>query len=517
VTNEPLAVRALWPGAPADYELDFGDPAREPVRVRAGETRPVRHAYSKAGRYVASARPLDGGERPTNAEIVVRAVLSPQAELTRTGRGGVRLDVVPVELPVRHRIDWGDGSGAEYLGPDQFTAEHQYIADLPGRVITLTDEPTQRVLQIPVPRFPEGRPDPVFAVHGTQSPAGRGVRVLFAPPATAEDFDHRSVAHEIDWGDRSLPELIPAGRAWAEHEYGADWATGTPPVIAVTDPDLVTTVSAPATPLRATYATLTRPADGSEDVDRWRCVARRLPTRGPSTKYVVHQANAQIRRIAPAQDGEDFFEFEARWRPGMSSVDVVGAGGASVAVAPLRSGTLAQPQAAYDWDLAHPHLITCTPWVYGGSDSWFAVDWGDGTDRDRLSAAGVAPRVSHWYEDIPPRALMLLPEGDPARATACFVGPCSVRQLVREPSNRFIAHLDLDTLDVFHPVRIDWGDGTPVLRHYPAALGGRVSHTYSLIRAYTVVVYAPFQAPIRVALTTTTAAQPTFTTERTPR
>lgn len=498
---QPLAIRALWQHAPGDYELDLGEAGTPPVRVSAGQTRPVEHVYAEAGRYMLTARLLSDPAESDSTEVVVRSFLVPQASIGYHGSSRVRLVIEPVPSPVRHAVDWGDGTPVEEFGEGMFNPEHQYTVDPVGRVVVLTDVPAKRRLRLTVPQPEPERPAPAFTLVRTDTAATSRVRVLLRPPTAEDDFDHRSVAHRIAWGD-GVTEDVPAGRAHADHDYGrpGPWPEDVPvPTVTVHDPSIGKQTSATAVTLRAPYLEFARPdGEHADDPAWWRCRARQLPVRDPGKKYTLWTGNKPLHRGAPEQQGLDSFEFDAQYPAGWSTVDMAGPDGPMLCSAALRSGELTVRACAVDWDPDDPRLVTVTPFVTGEGGQ-ATVDWGDPEfpGAQALSTAGPDPRAAHWYSTLARRTVTFTPAG--GTASTCVLGPVTVDEPVRDPDNRLLIHLTIRTLDAYQAVRIDWGDKTPVLRHHPGAVGGTISHTYPDGKSHQVTVTTALATPLHLS------------------
>lgn len=523
--GDPRRVRATLktaqPGKAAG--LDWGDGSDPDELAAPGDT--ADHTYAADGIYIVQGYYTDGSGDGAAWDLTVpqkARVTRPASELL------VRPDSVD---PLTVWIKWA-GSGSDYdihFGDGARTrrawwqppVKHTYAGFGRYRVHATSDngDEVAEWVELAEPAPLPQRPAPVFVVHPQGSGLRVWVRLLFRPPTMADPVDHRQAPHEIDWGDGTR-ESVGAGVPYVDHDYLPGrwaWPADRPfPVVVVTDTETGRqarqTVDAVRPP--RTWAAWESEAPQGPVFET---MASQLPTVGPDTEYQVWSAGQLVHQQAP-REGTAYFYWTQTWpMAGWASASLVTMDGRELHANPLWHQR-EQGLCAYDWDWrGDPRLILCTPWLFGTSTGptvgEFQVDWGDGATRealpapdgpemqrarDVLASPGANPTLPHFYERYGTYTLAVTPDnGVPPSSRR--VGPCLVSLV--DSGHPAEMRLDFVLQDAWHPVRVDWGDGTPVTRQHPAGdrTDGRGSliHRYAAPGTYEVTVYAPMQDPIK--------------------
>lgn len=494
--TNPLAITARWMGVLSNYTLEWGD--NTPPTPMAVNSPPARHTYATAGSYTLTARPGLPNAVPVSVPVVVRPEMSPQATVEDLGGGTARLRLKGWAAPVLHRVSWGDGITEEF-GPNQLVPVHTYPAGTDKPLIRVTDVPARRSITLIGPSAPPPEaPPPEFRILRHQNHDLKQIRVLFRPPTATDPYDHRAVAHSVDWGD-DQQETVPAGTAYVDHNYAGtgSWPHNVPvPTLTVLDLATQAVATADAGELAAPFIWFDN-ASRSDLPGRWGINVDLLPPEPAWNKVWFGDWNA-FNAEPPYK--HTVMDLSERWHSAVLTTPE----GTPVACAPVHSGDKTQGQAAYDWDLADPRLIRVTPFWFGdaggGLARAFDITWGDGSPVERL--APYYAGTGHWYDRYGTYTLTVA--ATPNSSSSVRLGPCTVGTPRVDRLTRTVS-ISLTLQDSYHPVRIDWGDGTPVVREHPAAAAGgttaSVSHTYAEPGVYRVVVHAPMQDPVRHQVT----------------
>lgn len=478
------------------------------------------HKYATQGSYIVQAVYTDGtgdgsawgvdvpnpktrGTKPASHLVIRKDALNPLATWTRW-----------VGSETDYTLHFGDGESVQRL-EWQPPVRHVYPGEGRYLVKGVNDwgRSAEEWLELRADPAPPVRPDPAYVVRPKDSSLCVRVRLCLQPPTATDPFDHRFVAHDISWGD-SHQEHVPAGTPHVDHDYLPgewSWPFGKPfPVVTVTDTETGRSTQQTVSAVRPARIWVIWKSEGGAGpvLD---AMAADLPTQGPGVSYQVWAGGKLLRTQSPKEQAS-YFEWSQEWPlRDWGSASLVTMGGQELHASPLWHKR-EQGLCAYDWDWqTDPRLIHCTPWIFGTSTGphvgSFEVTWGDSitehlkmpTEEERKRAGdllenpGGNPTLPHWYGTYGTYTLTITPDRTTG-PTSRVIGPCQIQQPVLDPDGT--VHIDFSDLkDKWHPVRIDWDDGTPITRQHPATSGNRLSHRYTSPGPRTITVYAPMQDP----------------------
>lgn len=476
------AARLYWDDQNAAVDVDREGAAATHVYSGEGYHLVQAHYLDGSGHRSAWVLPVAGGVRgaPVSMLLVRLDKLDPQAiwaTWLNSGSG-------------TYTLDWGD-STTEDRTAGQPPARHRYSTPgtytVTGRVSGGGGVSTQVTVggAGPAPDLPA----PVATVVRARYARQRWAHLLFSPGWTGA-FDHRAHGHHVDWGDGTR-EAVPEGTDELFHKYSE---LPEPPVIVVTDLQTGKTTTlrtAAAVPAYTAYNTAIqegfwknymKPVDNREEQivylndqviasDDWNGDIRNPPV----------GVNALTRTLRGVIVTEEPFSVRAGKEP-----DLEGDG-------------------LYDFDPDQPGLITLKPFTphlwWDKATLRFAADWGDGTSATRFTlppsetAYQYGLCVTHWYRQPGRYILDVTFDRDPHPPvnTRIALGPTYAR-LSGAGGDRYLRFTLPDSRT---PIRVDWGDGSPVLLTYPGSTGdSTLTHTYAMNGTYRVTVYAPLQSPL---------------------
>jgi len=551
-TTNPRLVRAtctaLQGGKTA--RLDWGvDGAPRPEFNATGQS--ADYTYAADGTYIVNAAYTDGsgdgaawdvpvpmpkkGTKPTSRLIIRKDPFDPLAAWIKWAGSITDYD-----------LHFGDGESTRRLWW-QPPVKHHYPSYGRYRVRGVNDlgHEIAEWLELSEPTPPPPRNAPVFEIRRHRDELAPVVRLLLSP-ADEDGFDHRTVAHDIDWGDGHRQSL-PAGTAHVDHEYPkAPYSPEgvTPYEVTVTDSETgkFTKQSAKAwLRIGLDYS------PGYNQYSAWYVFGWRLPdTWGPHQLWregdLVYEGSCNY----PENGNHYIARTITDYPPGYGATTLVARDG-QVFGMPIFTDPTVEPnheidkypwgKNAYDFAPGTPYLITvkgccfsrgcCGPpssvdyeWGDGATETVEFVDSGEGIEAEAdlieylkleqgagedVTTHGPHPQASHWYTGTGPYTMSIRANGAYTVGwDAVTLGQTQVSGPNGVPGNAMARSLTLVLPHRATPIYVDWGDGTPMVLRYPGGSGQEtptLTHTYAATGAYQITVHAPLQAPKKFTTT----------------